>query len=297
MKRELLIAALALAAMAGCAKDETGGAESYAASFSSSIDQTRVSGTEWESGDQIGVMVTTNNDLLSSYRYNNCHNVSFADPEHGIFTPATVLDQIYYALDESYYLDFYAYYPYNEALSAADQSYPIDVSDQSVPKDLDFMEASTRSDSSEGYNKNSGVVPLDFSRNMAKITLKIVAGSGMSLDGISSVRLQGFYTKATYDFPTNSFTELRGNSSYFTPYKQSSGVYTAILIPHNASWHRVYFTTSYGEIVLNLSDYSLARGEHLYFTVTVSQTAATCEQSTINGWGDAEIEDDTFETK
>lgn len=297
MKRELLIATLALAAMVGCAKDESGGVESYAASFTSSIAPTKASGTEWETGDQIGVMVTSNNIMLSTYHYNNCHNVSFTDPEQGIFTPATALDQIYYSLDESDYVDFYAYYPYKDGLSAADESYPINVLTQSSPEDIDFMEASTRSDSAVGYNKNSGAVALNFSRNMVKITLKIVAGDGVSTSDISSVRLHGFYTSATYYFPTNSFTEFGGSSSYITPYSQGSNVYSAILIPQNASSHMAYFETSYGTIPLDLSSYSLSKGDHLYFTVTVSQTDATYEQNTINGWEEAVIDDNTFETE
>lgn len=281
--------------LASCTVSEPAATSNPAASFTSSIEATRVSGTEWESGDQVGIMVTSSNSILGDYRYNNCHNVSFTEPSQGIFTAASAADQIYYSLDESDYIDFYAYYPYSATLESSDQSYPISVADQSEPRKIDFMEASTRSDGSDGYNKNSGTVPLDFSRNMAKITLILKAGDGVELSDISAITFEGFYTSATYDFPTNTFVEFGGNSVSITPYDAGNDTYSAILIPENAANHKVYFATPHGEISIDLTEYTLTRGHHLGFTVTVSQTAATYEQNTINDWDEAEILDDTLE--
>lgn len=297
--KKTIIAALAVVAMAGCTKDEaTNPEENLAAAFSSSIAETRVSGTSWESSDQIGIMVTSDNDLADGYQYNNRHDVTFTNAKQGTFVPASDLDQIYYSLDEDERVDFYAYYPYKSSLSASSQTYSISVTNQATPRNIDFMEASTRDDGNDGYNKNSGTVALEFSRNMAKITLTLKAGDGLALSDISAVRFSGFYTSGTYYFPTNSFRSVSGNSTSFTPYGSGSS-YSAILLPRNATSHMVYFTTPNGDVPLDLSSYSLSAGRHLYFTVTVSQTEATLVSNDIIGWDEAEIEDEdaTFETE
>lgn len=293
MKTKIAIIALALATLTSCDKEQSRN-ESLAATFSSSI-TTRVSGTEWEEGDEVGIMVTSENTLLNSYHYNNHHTVSFTDPEQGIFTPATDLDQIYFSVEEDVYVDFYAYYPYSERLVEEEQSYPIDIVDQTSPKAIDFMEASTFG--GDSYNKNSGTVELAFSRNMAKISMTLKAGTGLSLSDISAVRLEGFYTTATYDFPTNSFTALGGDSTDITPYSAGDNSYSAIVIPENSASQMVYFTTPHGDVPLDLSSYTLAKGEHLSFTVTVSQTVATHSTNPINGWDDIDVDDDSFDTE
>ncbi len=292
----IILAALAIAAVVGCAKEEqSGGGDSLAASFTSSI-TTRVSGTQWDEGDQIGVMVTTGSEPHANYRYNNLYDVSFTDPKQGLFSAHSMVDQIYFSVDEADYIHFYAYYPYNADLVESELSYPVSVVDQSKPKLLDFMEASTAS--TEGYNKDSGTVALNFTRNMSKITLKLKAGTGLELSDITAVRYAGFSNSATYDFPTNTFGSLAGSDVEITPLDEGDNIYSAILIPENTAKHTIYFTIKNGERVpLDLSEYTLSKGDHYYFTVTVSQTEASSELNGIVGWGDADIDDDSFETE
>ncbi len=282
MKRKLTIAALAVAAMAGCTTEsESSSTESLAASFTSAI--TRVSGVEWESGDQIGIMVTSNNVALENYRYNNLHNVTFTDPEQGVFTPDTEADRIYFSVDASVVLHFYAYYPYSAELVEEEESYPIDVTDQSVPKKIDFMEASTRD--TEGYNKEDDTVVLNFTRNMSKLTLSLVAGSGLELSDITKVWAEGYYTTATYDFVNNIFGDFAGEDYALELYDEGSNVYSAILIPENYAGERmIYFTTANGDIPLDLSAYDLTRGENRVFTVKVSQSVATYVGNSKEDW-------------
>ncbi len=274
--------------IASCTKEESATEESLNAQFSSSI--TRASGTEWESGDQIGVMVTQNNSLVAEYNYNNRYNVSFTDPEHGDFIADSEVDQIYYSVDNTECINFYAYYPYNSDLVEADCSYPIDITEQSTPKNIDFMEAST--DGSGGYNKDSGTVILNFSRNMSKITIKLKEGDGVALSDITNVEFEGFYTTATYDFTTNTFGSCGGETTTITPYDEGSETYSAIVIPEQATTHTINFETKYGTLPLDLSSYTLERGSHLYFTITVSQVPVVSDYHTISKWVDADIDDD-----
>ncbi len=282
--------------MVGCSNEESGSSESLVASFTSAI-ETRVSGVEWEAGDQIGIMVTSDNVALDSYRYNNLHNVSFTDPEHGIFTPDTEADRIYFSVDKSVVLHFYGYYPYRADLVEADASCPIDVTDQSEPEKIDFMEASTRD--TEGYNKLDDTVVLNFSRNMAKVTFSLVAGDGLELSDITRVWAEGYYTTATYDFVNNIFGSCAGEDYSLDLYDEGSNMHSAILIPENyAGDRRIYFTTPYGDVPLVMDGYDLVRGENRVYTVKVSQTVATCTANRIGGWDESttiESENESFE--
>ncbi|MFI3249205.1 MAG: fimbrillin family protein [Rikenellaceae bacterium] len=284
--KKTIIAALAIAAMAGCtqASDTDINTSSTQTSFSSTI-QTRATGDQWESGDAVGIMVTSEGDLHSSYRYNNKYTVSFssATPETGRFVAASSSDEIYYPDSSSEYIDFYAYYPYNADLVAEDMAYPIDITTQETPQNIDFMEASTSGGS--GYNKNSGTVELAFERNMAKISLKLVAGEGVALSDITAISFEGFYTSATYEFPTNKFTDFGGADQAITPYEEGNDTYSAILIPEMATSHMVYFTlTGDKELSLDLSSATLTRGKHLSYTVTLSWGAVEFEDNNITDW-------------
>ncbi len=281
--------------MVGCSRDKESSTESLVASFTSAI-ETRVSGVEWEVGDQIGVMVTSDNVALDNYRYNNLHNVSFSDPERGGFTADSEADKIYFSVDEAVVLHFYAYYPYRADLVEAEESYPIDVTDQSDPAKIDFMEASTRD--TEGYNKKSDTVVLNFTRNMAKITLNLVAGDGLELSDITRVYATGYYTAATYDFVNNIFGGFSGEDFELDLRDGGSDQYTAILIPENFAGERmIKFTTQYGDVPLDMSAYNLTRGENRVFTVKVSQTSADATTNRIGDWDDAtvETENENFE--
>lgn len=293
--RKLIIATLSIVAMVSCTKEDTDNTKTeLAASFTSSI-ETRASDNKWEQGDAIGIMVTQNNTVLEDYHYNNKHNVVLGtNAMICSFEADSNTDQIYYSMDESVMLDFYGYYPYRDNLDQATALYPINVEDQSSAKDLDFMEASTIG--GDGYNKNSDAVALTFKHLMSKVSLKLVAGAGIDLSEITTLRLEGFYTSADYDFPTNSFTNI-DQIKDITPLSEGNDLYSAILIPQNSSSHKVYITTSHGEIPLDITSQTLASGAHTYYTVTVSQTTATYQANTISSWGTASVEDDTFETE
>lgn len=289
MKR-VVIAALAIVAMVGCAKEEKttdGGVSNLETSFSSTIVESRASGTQWETGDVIGIMVTSNNSIVSTYTYNNKYNVTFEaeTPEKGVFTADSDDDKIYYSSDENTYIDFYAYYPYNSELSATDQTYPIDVTTQTTPNKLDFMEASTRNDGKNGYNKNSGTVALTFNRNMAKLSFKLIGGTGVDLSDITGVSLEGLYTTAEYDFNTNSFGSLGGETTAITPLKEADDLYSAILIPEMTTSHKANFILKNGESVpLDITSQSLASGKHIEISVTVNLKEAVVSGNTIVGW-------------
>ncbi len=298
MKKILLIA-FAIALVVSCSKDSATTKIEFSSvpvMFVSSITETRASGTEWDGDDVIGIMVTKDGSFVSDYRYNNKHNVVIgSDAEQCTFDAESLLDQLYYSVDEDYTIDFYGYYPYSADIVEADMSYPIDVADQTSPEDIDFMDAVTE----VGYSKSSDMVSLTFGHRMAKISLELKAGVGIDdVSEITAVRMEGFYTTANYDFTSFSFVDLGGESVAITPLKDATtGVYSAILIPSNAATHKIYFTTTDGDVALDITTEQLVSGQHSYYTVTVNRTFPTYETNIINGWGEATLDNDSFETE
>lgn len=293
----IIIAALAVAAMVGCQKE--GGVEetpnqgdAKVVSFSSQI-ATRASGTDWESGDVVGIMVTRDNAIMEDYKYNAMHNV---DVSNGTtlcsFNPESLEHTLYYPIDSTETIDFYGYYPYLATLSIDDQTYPIDVVDQSEPTTLDFMEASTILTKPEGYSSSSEeAVTLSFTRRMSKLTFVITAGDGLELEDITAITLKGFYTTADYDFPTNEFTNIATEVD-ITPYQNSDDTYSAIVIPtkdsdqevYTPTSHTIVFTTTSGDVEWDITDVDLNAGAHRIYNVTVASTPLVSGGNEISEW-------------
>lgn len=290
--KKIILASLAIAAMAACSKNEDSLApqtDSLAAEFSSYI-TTRVSGTEWEDDDAVGIMAIQNDTLAQDYRYNNMHNVVFgSDASVCTFEPNSAADKIYYSAQETDIIDFYAYYPYSQELDPQLGIYPIDVLDQSDSLAVDLMDVKTL----EGYNRDSQEVELVFERRMAKFSLKVKAGDGLSSSQLYGVKIKGFYTTASYDLLSGEFTDLSGHTSTITPYTEPLfGVHSAMLIPvyNSRATYVAYFYTAYGTISMSLSKDILVAGQHTYYTVVVNRTEAEIEQNIILEWNENEYD-------
>lgn len=297
--KKTILAALAIAAMASCTKETetTTMPADGTASFTSTI--SRVSGTSWEDDDQVGIMVTDGSATLLGYKFNALYDVN---PTTNAFSPNADADKFYYPVDETKYIQFYAYYPHSTAVTTANQYFPVNVAIQTTPKLIDFMEATTKGGS--GYNKKSTNVPLTFNRRMTKITFTLVAGTGVDLDDITAITLEGFYTTANYDFATNSFGTIATVAS-ITPYEESAdNTYSAILIPtHDGntavtahSTPKVKFVENGENFYWDLSKETLKAGDNnTYSKVTISRTGVTASGSNITNWNPIQKEDVTAE--
>ncbi len=279
----------------GCSKSETSEMESYATpQFVSEI--TRVTGTSWEDDDQVGVMMTMNNSLYTKDNtpYNARYNVDKSD---GSLSADTSADILYYSVDANDYVDFYAYFPFREGLSSIDQNISLSVANQSDAEAIDFLEASTRATSNGGYNKYDSEVAFTFYHRLAKLTLNLSAGQGMSLDYITSVEIDGLYTSTIYDFTTCRFGSM-SDIATITVNKESSTLYTAILRPNIDSDKAPIYTpaaplltvhTSLGDFDWDFTDslgeqFELIAGGDNIFNVSVARTGVTVTSSTIHDW-------------
>lgn len=146
---------------------------------------TRVTGNEWEGGDEIGIyMFQSGKTLSDSSLIGNSVNRKYIASETGTLSPATELDCLYYPATGS--VDFIAYYPF---ANVEDYQLALDVSDQRFPEDIDLLYSENLTlvePSSESQN-------LVFEHQMSKIIFSIQPGEGYALadmEGVS-VTLRG----------------------------------------------------------------------------------------------------------
>lgn len=294
--KKIIIATLAFVAMVGCTKtEEINNDSELKVSFASSI-ATKTSGTEWESDDVVGIIVTGENAALENYKYNAKYTVDISSSTYTCsFDAATAEDAIYYSTDEAVTLDFYAYYPYSEDVDIATETYPINVAEQADPASIDFMEASTRETTPEGYNKNSDDVSLNFTRRMSQIYFTIASGDGYDISDLKSITLEGFYSTADYDLANNEFTNF-GNIQDITPYSLGNDTYSAIIIPTHESAseqiyapveHKIVFTASDGKrMEWVLTDANFYSGYSHSYSVYVQNVPVIFGGAEVLPWGE-----------
>lgn len=195
-RKHALLLTLLLASF-GCSNEgiltETG---QTPVSFSSTISGssfTRVSGTNWSDGDQIGVFAIQHQKELSNTNiYGNCDNAPFTTNASGIFKTAGT--GIYYPQDNSA-LDFIAYYPYKSNLE--NYSYPIDLSEQT---DILY------SDNLSGLTQSNNNATLAFNHILSKVIFSVKTDdANTSLSGLSAT-IEGGKTKATLSLVNGSLT-------------------------------------------------------------------------------------------
>ena len=151
--------------------------------------QTRAYDDQWEEKDDIGIFGFTQEDAPAQ-AYTNERYVTTGG--NGTFTPGGT--PIYLPTDDSY-LDFVAYYPHTTSLTA-DGIYAVDVTNQSIQKDIDLMAASKLS-----ANRSKNTVAFNFEHKLSKIVLTFKPGDGMALSELAGMKeqLTNQRTKATFD--------------------------------------------------------------------------------------------------
>ena len=151
--------------------------------------QTRAYDDQWEKGDEIGIFGFTQGDAPAQ-AYTNERYVTTGG--NGTFTPGGT--PIYLPTDDSY-LDFVAYYPHTTSLTA-DGIYAVDVTNQSIQKDIDLMAASKLS-----ANRSKNTVAFNFEHKLSKIVLTFKPGDGMALSELAgmTVQLTNQQPKALFD--------------------------------------------------------------------------------------------------
>lgn len=210
--KEMATCLLVVLIVTGCSKDEVtiNNNDPVAVNFSAGIGEvalpqsspgSRASDTEWAPNDKVGIFMVSHQTTTIS---NDAEN-----KEYKITTIATgemnAVDEtpIYYPTTGE--VDFIAYYPYNNSVTAF--TLAIDVNDQSDPTEIDLLRAKA-DNSGSGYNKTySGTVNLSFEHRLAKLIIETEPGEGFTDADLTpmTVNTNGMCTFTTYNIAEDIF--------------------------------------------------------------------------------------------
>ena len=142
-KKTFSAVALATLLLTACQNDEeTMQTDTRVALQVTSGIQTRAYDDQWEKGDEIGIFGFTQGDAPT---------------------------QAYTLPTDDSYLDFVAYYPHTTSLTA-DGIYAVDVTNQTIQKDIDLMAASKLS-----ANRSKNTVAFNFKHKLSKVVFSFKA--------------------------------------------------------------------------------------------------------------------------
>lgn len=189
-KKTFSAVALAALLLTACQNDEeTMQTDTRVALQVTSGIQTRAYDATWEANDEIGIFGFTQEDAPTQ-EYTNVRYVTKSG--NGTFTPDGTT--IYLPVDDSY-LDFVAYYPHTTFLTA-DGIYAVDVTDQSIQKDIDLMAAGK-----QRADRVNAKVNFNFKHKLSKVIFNFEAGDGMDESELAgmTVQLTNQQSKAIFD--------------------------------------------------------------------------------------------------
>ncbi|MBQ8673130.1 MAG: fimbrillin family protein [Bacteroides sp.] len=175
--------------------------------FSAQINQvTRVSGSSFEQGDEIGLYAVKTGEDLKGERYIN--NLKLKAATGGSLTPEK---NVHYP-EENVALDFIAYYPYQtERVESGNNVLPVSVqTDQSDENDYyksDFLWART-----DNVSKSEEAVKLTFHHKFAKLRVELKPTDSSDVEtllaGNPTLIIGGFYTQAECNLSTGEIANF-----------------------------------------------------------------------------------------
>ena len=249
--------------------------------------RTTAAGDQWVQGDHIGIFMVKNGQSLSSANIaegadNRQYQAQIGGSNVSGFTPVGT-NTIYYPQNNSN-VDFIAYYPYKSPLST--YIYPVDVSNQATPADIDVLYANTASTNSSGYNKNSGTVDLKFSHALSKLDFTLISGEGSpNLTG-AKIEIQGLASTGTVDLKDGSLTTTNSNQTITANTTPDGLTSSAIMIPQTLLGTKLIVTLSDNkskfEWTFTASEF--LKGKNYKYTITIDRTGIAVTTGNITDW-------------
>ena len=294
LKSYILLALFSLL-MIGCSSDDgiDGAGDPVAVQFGTgniAVPKTTLGGDQWTAGDRIGIFMKKSGEMLASTSImENADNIQYKAQTGGAassgFIPADATT-IYYPVDASQKVDFIAYYPYKSSLT--DYIYPVNVSDQSKPEDIDVL----YSNSATSKDKRSGTVDLQFKHALSKLSFTLVPGVGApDLTG-AKVEITDLATEGYIDLSDALVMyDLANIHNTITANTAADGLSSsAIVMPQPISRSKVVITLSdgVGKFECDLPTVTFAAGYNYSQTITVSKTGITISSGGISIWGGAD---------
>lgn len=186
-------------AMSSCSDNEQGEVMSNVEVRFSSRIQTRVTGNQWDDGDEIGVFMHYSNGVLSDATLvDNVANFKYLASTAGQISPATDMDKMYYPISSA--VSFVAYYPFDNV-----ENYEIglDVSNQKRGSEIDLL----YSNNQKNVQSTTSALALKFEHKMSKVVFSINASYGISAADLTglSLTLRKAVTEATFSLADATF--------------------------------------------------------------------------------------------
>ena len=188
--KKLLTILIVLCACLAC-EQQTGNmnpsAEAVPISFVTNLSMTRVAGSNWDNGDNVGIFMMKNESASYADNGQNKHYVAAANNS---LSPVNEDNTLYWPLKNKK-VDFIAYSPYAEL---SDLIYSMDITDQSNQSMLDFLYA----EKIEGKSEEDGSVNFIFKHCLSKLVLNIIAETPIE-ESLPTANILGLPTKAEFD--------------------------------------------------------------------------------------------------
>ncbi len=244
---------------------------------------TRTVGNTWESGDEIGVYMTTNG--ANPYVYGDLdENILYTTTSNslGNFTSNT---PIYYPALGT--VDFLAYYPYSDAEGFDVTAYPVDVTTQTDQGAIDLMVATVTNQA-----KTTNTVDMTFDHKLSNIVLNVVNGDGYDnlkeVGAISTIELSGSITTAEYNLTDDTIALGSDTDTIEFVVTQSDEAITAeaIVIPQTLldSSAILTVTTAAGAVHTVALNGTFAICTQYRYKLNLNLTELTISGTTINDW-------------
>ena len=187
---------------------------------------TRVTGTNWDKGDAIGVYALNAGKEIPGGIYGK-ENARFTTPDAGEtaqFTAASAEDQIAYPKDGSK-LDFVAYYPY--AAQVVDYKLPIDVSIQTNSAAIDYLYANKV----KGKSIADQSANLNFKHQLSQLIINVSLAGFDSNTGLSAT-IKGLKVDGSLNLKDGTVEAGQTDGDITPLFNSSKTVATAILVPN-----------------------------------------------------------------
>ena len=166
--------------------------------------KTRISDNTFDQDDAVGLFALAGSTTLTEERY--ADNLLFKRSENDIFETE---ETVYYP-DDGVAVNLISYYPYNEeGITMGKTTMPVSVAtEQELPENYsysDFLVAT-----SGDLKASSEPVALFYNHKFFRLNIVLVPGKGITVEELRDADLQltveGFSTKAVYDFQDDSYT-------------------------------------------------------------------------------------------
>lgn len=275
------LALVAAAAMVSCNGKVSPDAQDdkVAVQFGSSITASRAVYDKWTVGDQIGIFMVEENEILSKDAIReDADNSAYRTEGDGAFSPVAAEQIIYFPMDGD--VDFYAYYPYTPEVN--DYRIALDLTDQSNQEALDLMFAKV-----SGCNKSNPKVELQFSHLLSNLILEVQPGTGLTQADLAelTVKVKDANTKATFNLVDGTISGEETPEGFTMKTVEAGKRYEALLFPTTSESREIEFDLNNdhdGPFTWTMKS-ALKGGSQYHHQVTLSRTAAEVSGS-IKSW-------------